>query len=244
MRLQQPEDQQLPKCLLPFGGVTLLERHLRLLRAVGVEDVVIGVGFRHELIEAEIVRLDWRPRPEIVRNSDFEQGSVTTVHALAQPLTTIPEVLLMDADVLYDLRMLQALTEGGSPVNRLLIDRDFEPGDEPVKVCVRKGEPVELRKRVAADITYDVIGESVGFFRFTQAAARRLAELVTAYVLGGNTGAPHEEAVRDLILERQHRFEVRDVTGLPWIEIDFAADVERGARVIAPSLYPLPEPSV
>jgi len=31
MRLQQADGQQLPKCLLRFGGVSLLERHLRRL---------------------------------------------------------------------------------------------------------------------------------------------------------------------------------------------------------------------
>jgi choline kinase len=243
LRLQQPEDRQLPKCLLPFGGVTLLERHLRLLRAVGIEEVVIGVGFRHELIEAEIARLRWNPRPEIVRNPDFDQGSISTVHALATPLTTAPEVLLMDADVLYDVRMLEALTAGHGPLNRLLIDLDFEAGDEPVKVCVRQGIPVELRKRVAPELAYDTIGESVGFFRLTAGAARRLADLVAAYMQRGDSHAPHEEAVRDLILEHRHVFEVRDVSGVPWIEIDYAADVERAARAILPSLEPLPGPS-
>jgi len=240
LRLQQPEDRQLPKCLLPFGGTTLLERHLRLLRAVGVEDVVIGVGFRHELIEAELERLRWNPRPGIVRNLAFDQGSVSTVHALEVPLTTAPEVLLMDADVLYDARMLEALTDGPGPINRLLIDRGFEPGDEPVKVCVRQGIPVELRKRVAPDLLYDTIGESVGFFRLTGSASRRLAELVTGYAQRGELHAPHEEAVRDLILEHRHAFDVRDVTGIPWIEIDYAADVERAAHAILPSLEPLP----
>ncbi|HLW24175.1 MAG TPA: NTP transferase domain-containing protein [Steroidobacteraceae bacterium] len=240
LRLQQPQDRQLPKCLLPLGGVTLLERHLRLLRAVGVEEVVIGVGFRHELIEAEIARLRWHPRPEIIRNPDFEQGSVSTVHALAAPLTSAPDVLLMDADVLYDIRMLEALTEGKEPCNRLLIDHEFEPGDEPVKVCVRRGIVVELRKRVEPGLAYDAIGESVGFFRLTAGAARRLAELVAGYVMRGASHAPHEEPVRDLILEHSRGFEVRDVTGLPWIEIDYAADVARATRSILPLLDPLP----
>ena len=57
LRLQQPEDQQLPKCLLQFGGMSLLERHLRLLRSAGVEEVVLALGFRHELVEAELERL-------------------------------------------------------------------------------------------------------------------------------------------------------------------------------------------
>ena len=60
LRLQLPEDQQQPKCLLRFGGMSLIERHLRMLRGAGVDEVVLAVGYRRELVEAEIERLDWR----------------------------------------------------------------------------------------------------------------------------------------------------------------------------------------
>jgi choline kinase len=63
MRLQQAADQQMPKALLRFDGLTLLERHLRLLRSAGVHEVVLALGWRHELIEAELDRLRWQPRP-------------------------------------------------------------------------------------------------------------------------------------------------------------------------------------
>src|SRR5579884_961450 len=52
IRLQQPTEEQLPKCLLRFDGLTLLERHLRLLRKSGVEEVVLALGWRHELVLA------------------------------------------------------------------------------------------------------------------------------------------------------------------------------------------------
>jgi choline kinase len=239
LRLQQPEDQQLPKCLLQFGGVSLLERHLRMLRSAGVHEIVLALGFRHELVAAELDRLLWQPRPEIVLNHRFDLGSVLTVHTIADALTRGGDVLLMDADVLYDQRILASLVAGGSPVNRLLIDRQFEAGDEPVKLCVRAGVPVELRKQLAAELVYDTIGESVGFFRFDVAAARRLALLVTGYVDGGRGHMPHEEAVRDLLLEQTQQFEITDVTGSPWIEIDYADDVARAAREVLPRLRPL-----
>jgi choline kinase len=239
VRLQMPEDSQLPKCLLRFDGMTLLERHLRMLKNAGVEDVAIAVGFRHELVEAELTRLSWRPRPELVINMQFELGSVLTVHAAARAMTRGGDILLMDADVLYDERILSALVAGNGPVNRLLIDRDFEAGDEPVKLCLRAGVPVELRKQLAADLKFDAIGESVGFFRFDQAGARRLAALVADYVDTGRAHMPHEEAVRDLLRERSQVLEVADVTGLPWIEIDFPNDVVRAARDVLPQLKPL-----
>jgi choline kinase len=121
-------------------------------------------------------------------------------------------------------------------VNRLLIDRSFEPGDEPVKICVRGGVPVELRKKVAAELQYDTIGESVGFFRFDEAGARRFAAIVADYVNSGRDNLPHEEAIRDFLREGTQPAEVVDVTGMPWIEIDFPADVERAERDILPRL--------
>ena len=45
---------------------------------------------------------------------------------------------------------------------------------------------------------------------------------------------PHEEAVRDLLRERSQVFEVADVTGAPWIEIDFPIDVLRAAHEVLP----------
>lgn len=239
LRLQQSDDQQFPKCLLQFGGMSLLERHLRMLKAAGVDEVVLALGFRHERVETELDRLHWRPRPEIVLNPRFDLGSVLTVHTAAEAMTRGGEVLLMDADVLYDERIAAALVGGRGPLNRVLIDRDFEAGEEPVKLCLSGGVPVEFRKRLEEGLQYDTVGESVGFFRFDAAGARRLAALVAGYVDSGRSHLPHEEAVRDLLLERSQSVEFVDVTGAPWIEIDFPQDVVRAADEIVPQLRPL-----
>jgi choline kinase len=240
MRLQQAEDQHAPKCLLSFDGTTLLERHLRILKQAGVEQIVLALGFRHDLVEAELDRLHWLPRPEIVLNDGYELGSVLTVHTIADAMTRGGDVLLMDADVLYHPDIMTALVAGAKPVNRILIDRDFEPGDEPVKVCVSDGIAVEFRKQLAPGLKYDTIGESVGFFRFDAAGARRLATLVAGYVDSGRSNLPHEEAIRDMLLERSQIVDVADVSGLPWIEIDFPVDITRAMRDVLPQLPPFP----
>jgi choline kinase len=174
-----------------------------------------------------------------VLNPRFELGSVLTVHSVAAAMTRGGDVLLMDADVLYDGRIARALTAGTTPVNRILIDREFETGDEPVKVCVLRGVPVELRKKLTPDLEYDDIGESVGFFRFDERGARRLAAIAAEYVNTHRSHLPHEEAVRDFIRERSQVLEVQDVTGSPWIEIDFPLDVRRAEQEILPQLQAL-----
>jgi len=101
-------------------------------------------------------------------------------------------------------------------------------------VCLRGGRPVELRKQLDPALAYDDCGESVGFFRFSEATARRLVEIAGGYVARGETEAPHEEAVRDLLCE--HPFGVEAVAGLPWLEIDFPEDLARAEQEILPRL--------
>src|ERR1700743_267369 len=196
LRLQPQPREQYPKCLLRFDGMTLLERHLQMLDAAGVTEVVLALGFQPETVEAELQRINWPHKVEIMVNPRFYLGSVLTVPTVADALTRGGDVLLMDADVLYDERILAPLVAGES-ANRLLIDRDFEAGDEPVKLCLKDGVPVEVRKQLDPGLEYDSIGEAGRFLRFGEPAARRLAELVAGYVSRGAGNMPHEEAVRD-----------------------------------------------
>ena len=225
-----------PKALLRFGGESLLERHLRLLRDCGVTAVWVAVGYAADQVRAELARPPDGLAVDTVFNPDYRLGSIVSVWHARTPLLTGDDTLLMDADVLYDERMLLPLLRSRQP-DCLLLDRDFEPGEEPVKVCVRDGRIVEFRKRVAPGLTFDLCGESVGFFRLCGQTCRALVERASVYVETGRGQEPHEEALRDLMLEAEPgRFGIEDVTGLPWIEIDFPGDIERARLEILPRL--------
>jgi choline kinase len=141
--------------------------------------------------------------------------------------------LVMDGDVLYDRRMIGRLLAAPGE-NVLLLDRDIEPGDEPVKICFRGDVIVDFRKK--PEHAYDRHGESVGFFRFSPAMAAALAERCAWYVDQGRTDVEYEEAIRDLILQHPDRFGAEDISDLPWIEIDFETDVSRARTEILPRL--------
>jgi choline kinase len=233
---QDAHSGTVPKPLLRFGSQSLLERHLHLLRECGVSDVWVAVGYAADQVRAELARLQDAPPADTVFNPDYRLGSIVTVWHAREPLLMGRDTLLMDADVLYDERMLRALVDSRQS-DCLLLDRDFEPGEEPVKVCVRDGRIVEFRKQVAPDLAFDVCGESVGFFRLSGQTCRALVARASAYLETGRGDEPHEEALRDLMLEAgPRRFGIEDITGLPWIEIDFPGDIERARLEILPQL--------
>lgn len=235
-RLAPPGEERPPKCLLRLGGKTLLQRQLRALRRVEVEEVALVVGYGAEQVEAELRAVGASPAPRLVRNPRYEEGSVVSLWCAREALAAGDDVLLMDADVLCDARVLERLAAAPRP-DCFLLDRELEQGEEPVKICVRGGVPVEFRKRIEPGLEYDFAGESVGFFRLSASTARRLAERAEGYVRGGRAAEPYEEVLRDELLDRPPGgFGFVEVTGLPWIEIDFPEDLRRAEREILPAL--------
>jgi choline kinase len=227
-----------PKILLEFDGHSLLERHLRLLAACGVDDIVLCTGHEAETIAAAVQKLGWQERVRCVHNPDFREGSIVTQWAAREAIAAGGPVLLMDADVLYDQRLLARLID--SPhADCFLLDRDIEPGEEPVKLCIREGHLVDFRKN--PDQRHDWYGESVGFFKLAEKTAARLVASTAAYIESGRRDDYYDEALRDLLLaDPPGSFGFEDITGLPWTELDFAEDVARARTEILPRLEPLP----
>jgi choline kinase len=220
-----------PKVLLRFNGRSLLERHLAALKACGVRELAMVLGYQAEAIQGELARLQAGDFVTLDHNPDYLRGSTVSLWAARQRLRAGEDVLFMDGDVLYHPALLARLARARHG-NCLLLDRDFVPGDEPVKLCLRAGQVVEFRKRV--EVAYDMVGEWPGFLRLSAQKARDVADRLEAYVAAGRLDEPCEEVFRDVMLADPTSFGVEDVTGEKWIEIDFPEDVIRAEREILP----------
>jgi choline kinase len=234
-RLGMGEDAR-PKALLRFGGQTLLERHLEILAHFGLFDVSLVVGHQAHAIEHELRALGARDRVSTCFNPNYRRSSLLSLWTLRDVLRAGEPVLYMDADVLYDWRLLDRLL-GSAHADCILIARG-EPDPEWVEVRIRDGRIVAFDKGVTLP-DYDVRAEWVGFARFSAATAPRLADAVEGYVESGQVDVICEKAMYDVILQTD-AFGFEDVTDLPWVEIDFPDDVRRARLEILPCLVELP----
>lgn len=220
----------LPKSLLPFSGHSLLERHLRSLRSLAIDDIHITGGHRVDALSSELDRIGDHAR--IVLNEAYTRGSMLSLLANAPLLRSGKPVVLMDADVLFAPGILKALV-ASEHANSLLVDM-HPVDDEAVKLCFVGDTIVDFHKR--PEQPYDRCGESVGFFRFSPEMASALADRCDHYVAQGMLDLEYEAPLRDLMIEQPTAFGAEDITGLPWIEIDFDADIERANAEILPKL--------
>lgn len=217
-RLALTDDR--PKCLVEIGGRTLLDRYLDALGALGVP-VTIGVGHRAEHIAKHV-----GDRARLVTNPDYRLGSVTT---LAHSLRALPgdaELLLLDGDVFAPASFFSTLAAHDG--NALLVDIGTEFTDEQYMAGITGGRVRQLRRGPVPG--HEQHGEWVGFARLTAPAVAALRAGVEAQVTRGDVKGGYEDALAAILSTQT--VTALPTQGAPWVEIDFAADLER-ARELA-----------
>jgi len=235
-RLRQPELP--PKILLRFGEETLLARHIRILRHFDVRQIDLVVGYRAAEVEAEIARLGATDIVQTWFNPEYLRGSVVSLWTAREAYQSGEPVLFMDGDVLYDHRLMERML-GAAHENSFLLDRITEEGEDPVKLCMRGDHLVDFHKK--PKLAHDWWGEWIGFARFSPEIAGKIAAALGHHVDAGKLDEMYEEAFRDVLLaEPAGTFKVEDVTGLPWVEIDFPEDLDRARQEIFPELANMP----
>ena len=238
-RLHGDENNHLPKAILRFGGKTLIARHMECLFGNGINELVLVIGHRKEDLMAEVdailgglggpkdfVRTIFNPR--------YKESGLLSLYSADEVLRSGDDVMFMDADVLYHPDVLARLIHSRHP-NCFTLDYEFEDGDEPVKLCLRDGDLIDFGKLVTDD--YHTIGEWPGFMRMSPGIAVKVADAVQARIDKDDLTAPYEDAMRDVLKsEPVGTFNFEDVTGIPWTEIDFLADVTFAEEVILPRI--------
>ena len=110
-RLAEHNPEGRPKCLMEFGGRSLLDRHLDVLNQLGVRKCDIVIGYEADQIVDHVGTLFSRPDIAYQFNPRYRQGSVLSLLAARETLESGVPVIVMDADVLYHPDILQQLVD-------------------------------------------------------------------------------------------------------------------------------------
>lgn len=221
------------KGILPIGGRPMLAWMLDALHSAGIRRAVLVVGHCADQVEAVAANGPDGMAIEFRYNPEYAKGSALSLYAAREVLHG--DTLIMDADVVFPREFLFRLLRSPEP-NALLIDRAFRDTGEEVKIYVQAGRVIALGKKVVPD-AWDLVGEGVGFYKCGPIAGRTLVALLADTIAQSNGAAEYEDALHELVAQR--RFGAVDITGLPWTEVDFAADLERARTAVFPRIAEL-----
>lgn len=231
-RLFGDENTELPKALLKFGGQTLIERHIQCLQSCGVDELTMIVGHRSDVLMEEVNRVAPEGFVNFVYNPRYREGPK---HSLAkgEPVLRSGEaVVFMDADVLYHPDLLRQLIEADAKTC-FLIDREFQSTDDFVRVCINDGQIVDFGKSLGND--YDIVGEWPGFFKMSPDVADQIADSVLGFIARGQDDGAYEDAFCEVMKQSAPgTFGYVDITGTPWVELDYESDLKKAQTKIMP----------
>ena len=217
-----------PKCLVKAGGLTFLERQIRVLRRAGIDDIAVVVG-----CQADQVRRVGGHGITYVENSKYAQTNSMYSLWMARPLL-FEGFVVLNCDVLFHPVLLNDLLTSRHENALLLAYREADQppfGDEEMKVQVRCGRVREMSKQMNPD---DADGENLGIVKFGPDGAAGLVTIMDRLVAAGNLREWAPRAFREFAQVRPlHAIGTR---GFPWIEIDFPEDYQRAVREVLPQI--------
>jgi choline kinase len=217
-----------PKCLVEVGGVSLVERQVRVLRQFGIDDIAIVVG-----CQADRVRRACGHRITYVENIQYSQTNSLYSLWMARPLL-FGGFVVLNCDVLFHPVLLSDLLTARHEDALLLAYREANQppfGDEEMKVTVRKGRVVSMSKEMDPA---EADGENLGIVKFGPRGAAALVDIMDRIVASGSL---RDWAPRAFSEFAQHRsLHAIGTRGYPWIEIDFPEDYRRAVREVLPQI--------
>ncbi|NLN45371.1 MAG: phosphocholine cytidylyltransferase family protein [Clostridiaceae bacterium] len=213
-----------PKGFLDVGGIRLIDRSVDALLSAGIEDIVIGTGFR--AIEYDNYAAS-RPQIRCVRNDAFQgTGSMETLYRLRMAVPG--DFLLLESDLLYDPAGITTLMEDPRD-NVLLASGPTQSSDEVFIETDQSGCLVDMSKH--RETLSAVHAELVGITKVSEAFFALMCDL---YSKGGTPKADYESLI--VAAGRREPMHVRIMDDFVWCEIDDIHHMERAIGTILPKL--------
>jgi choline kinase len=224
-----PLTQDRPKCLLQIGARTLLEWQVRAIEACGIKDISVVIGFKSEMMEAELAKL---ARPGTTLRPIFNPfykvadnlGSCWLAREHMQG-----DFLLVNGDTLFEIALLQKVL-ASKPAN-IVVTVDRKPAYDEDDMKVRR-EGTQL-KAIGKKLPLDTVNaESIGMLLFRQDGPRLFREAVEGFMRTPEGATVWYLQVIHALAQRE-TIETALIEGLHWGEVDFPPDLEEVRQMVA-----------
>jgi len=226
-----------PKCLLGFGGDTILDYQIHALAGAGIREIGLVVGYERERIVDHIAHryLDSGLSIDFITNPRFAVTNNIYSLGLARSWVGFHRLVVLNADVLFHPQIFSQARRPEGDIS-LVVDPAYR--EETAKVIIRNGRVVTLSKGIPRG---EASGTFVNIATFSRRGAQMLFDTIDAMIAQGRVDVFFNQAIMRLG-GNGVPIGFTEVRGLPWVEIDDPGDLDYARREIYPALPPLAVP--
>lgn len=222
-----PLTAQRPKCLLPIGGLTILEWQIKSLAVNGVDEIVIVTGFGADAVEEAVRRLATdRLKVRVLYNPFYTVAdNIGSCYVAHHEMTG--DFLLLNGDTLFEPAIVERLLASATMPATVTIDRKARYDADDMKVHCAGNALKSIGKTLPLKI---VDGESIGLLLFKGEGGSAFVRQLGEALRDPQALSRWYLSVVDS-LAKTGIVGVASIEGLQWAEVDFPADVRRAEQM-------------
>lgn len=216
-----PYTNEIPKCLLDLGGVTILENQLNNIRKYGIDDVVIVIGNKSDKIEQFLRNYKGLGmRIKTIYNPFFkETNSLVSLWIARGEMDQ--DLVVMNGDDVFEFDLLEKILDAREHNISLPIQIKDKYYDEDMKIIIAENRISEIGK----SLTKTISGESVGIRVFRNMGVVLLKRALEEEIrTEGATGKWYVCVVQRLI-SKDCKVNALDIEDLFWMDVDYPRDL-------------------
>jgi L-glutamine-phosphate cytidylyltransferase len=161
--------ENLPKCMLDFGGKTLLERQIQAYKNCGIENITVVRGYKKNKINYK--KLNY------IDNTDFENNNILNSIFYGEEVIN-GNIIIAYSDILFESSVVKRLLESDHDISVVVdidwkgyyVDRKDHPISEAENVIFDSNNKVVKIGKIATE-KQEVHGEFIGMMKLNNRGA-------------------------------------------------------------------------
>lgn len=218
-----PLTLETPKPLIKIDGTPLIERSIKILHAHGIVDIAVVVGYLKEKF-----RVLLEEGVKLIENPDYASTNNMASLYCARRFVNSGDFVYLHGDIYYHPDILKKCITNKKDfilaVDKKKCDR------EDMKVAVEKGLVVRSSKDILPEEAY---GEWIGIAKLSGRAPGKLFSTINK-ILKEKKKTYYDTYAFTRLADAGCRINKVHTSGLPWMEIDFPAELRQAKKLHIP----------
>ena len=216
----------IPKCMIEINGESLIKRLLKILIKYKVNDIVLVVGYKQEVLIDYISKLELDIKVTYIYNKEYNTTNNIYSLFLAKPEILKEDILLLESDLIFDEQVIEKLIS--SPEKNLAVVSSYEHWMDGT--CVKIDEKKNITNFIFSnDFNFnftDKLYKTVNIYKFSLDFMKSYMILLETYLKIKDKKDYYETIFKYLIQIKPKELKALVLDNEKWYEIDNKEDLE------------------
>ena len=222
------------KCMVKVCGETLIERMLRQQEKLGLDRIVIVVGYQGQKLVDYIATLDIKTPLEFINNPIYDKTNNIYSLSLATDKLLEDDTLLFESDIIFEDSVLEALVQDPRPT-LALVDK-YEGWMDGT--CVKLNEDDEIVEFIPGKkfnyLDSEDCYKTVNIYKFSKEFSKNVyVPFLKAYQKALGVNEYYEQVLRVIAILDKSGLNAKRLNGEKWYEIDDIQDLDIATSIFS-----------